>query len=111
MRESNSLQLGRGHVATERQRRSCPAMPAHIVILACRHDAPIWLQALQGRLVVPDWEAFTANVTTIYDLVKRTEFGGKNADYIPVLHEQVKVLGRHNSVTLDPPSSPHLALQ
>ena len=88
-------------------------MPAHIVILACRHDAPIWLQALQGRLAVPDWEAFTANVTTIYDLVKRTEpeFGGKNADYIPVLHEQVKVLGRHNSVTLDPPSSPHLALQ
>ena len=60
---------------------------------------------------MPDWEAFTANVTTIYDLVKRTEFGGKNADYIPVLHEQVEALGRHNSVKLDPPSSPHSALQ
>jgi hypothetical protein len=48
------------------------------------------LQALQRRLAVPDWDSFTANVTSIYELVKRTEFGGKNADYISVLSEQVR---------------------
>ena len=47
-------------------------------------------QALQGRLAVPGWQDFVETISRIYDLVKRTEHGGKNADYISILSEQVR---------------------
>jgi hypothetical protein len=61
--------------------------PTHVVSVLLMF---LFSQALQRRLAVPDWDSFTANVTSIYELVKRTEFGGKNADYISVLSEQVR---------------------
>ena len=48
-------------------------------------------QALQGRLAVPHWAAFTDNVSRIYEPVKATEHGGKNADYLSVLSAQVRI--------------------
>ena len=48
----------------------------------------VW-QALQGRLAVSEWAAFTRNIKRIYDTVLCTVHDGRNAEHNSVLSDQV----------------------
>lgn len=40
---------------------------------------------------MPDWAEFTAAVARMFQVVRDTERGGRNADYIAALSEQVSL--------------------
>lgn len=49
----------------------------------------VWgLQAVDGKLAVPDWSEFRHTITEIFTHILETERGGENATYIPILAEQ-----------------------
>jgi glutaminase len=51
------------------------------------HPDSLCFKAITGQLAVPDWKAFTAQVRTIFEGIKRDVHDGSPADYIPILAE------------------------
>lgn len=47
-------------------------------------------RVVENKLAVPDWQSFVSKIKSIFYGVKNEVRGGKNANYIPVLEEQVR---------------------
>lgn len=64
--------------------------PGGQVMIDIHDKESLITRVVENKLAVPDWQSFVPKLKEIFNAVKREVHGGKNANYIPVLEEQVR---------------------